>query len=55
MKSLSDDRARTCRSWLLARGAELRDRLRRVQDDIEEARLHVVPYTLHCRRCAPAS
>jgi len=35
---MPDDKLRTAREWLLARGAELRDRSRRVQEDLGRKR-----------------
>ena len=38
MQTATDDRLRNTREWLLARGAELRDRLRRVKEDLGRQR-----------------
>ena len=38
METVTDDNLRNAREWLLQRGAELRDRLRRVRDDLGRQR-----------------
>ena len=38
MQTATDDKLRNTREWLLARGEELRDRLRRVQEDLGRQR-----------------
>jgi len=38
MQTVTDDKLRNTREWLLVRGAELRDRLRRVQEDLGRQR-----------------
>src|SRR4030095_13554555 len=37
MNPIHDDKMRAARGWLVARGAELRDRVKRVQDDLRRA------------------
>jgi DnaK suppressor protein len=38
METMADDKQRNAREWLLARGAELRDRSRRIQEDLGRQR-----------------
>jgi len=38
METVTDDKLRKTREWLLARNAELRDRLRRVQENLRRQR-----------------
>jgi hypothetical protein len=52
----SDEKLRTAREGLLARGAELRERMHRVQDDLRRNVTPLprdAPNTAICRRCAP--
>src|SRR3982751_2196887 len=37
MNTAGDEKLRTSREWLLARGAQLRDRIERVRDDLRRA------------------
>jgi DnaK suppressor protein len=38
METVSDERLRSAREWLLSRNVELRDRLRRVREDLNRQR-----------------